>query len=290
MRELPFRWRLDHYPAVMSFDLNDLLACLRLREVGPNTFEGDNLDLDYRRVFGGQVLAQTVVALERIAGGKALKSFTQHFPREGDVTLPLTFEVTTHQAGRTFATVAASITQAGRLVSQSAASLHLPERGPARNDDPPAVGRPEDAYARDLSMVPWEVRVVGGTDLGTRQCQPARYQFWMRCATLRDAAADTPWMHQALLAHASDLTVIGTALLPIRGLSQDDSETAFHSAVTSHSMWFHQPFRLDEWVLVDQTSPVMAGGRAFGRGDVWSEDGRLVASFAQESLVRMVGD
>jgi acyl-CoA thioesterase-2 len=99
-------------------------------------------------------------------------------------------------------------------------------------------------------------------------------------------ADDSDWTHQALLAHATDLTVIGTALLPVEGLSQADTGTKFHSAVTSHTLWFHQSFRTDDWVLVDQHSPVLAGSRGWGRGDVWTRDGRLVASFAQESMVR----
>ena len=88
-------------------------------------------------------------------------------------------------------------------------------------------------------------------------------------------AEDDDWTHQALLAHATDLTVIGTALLPVEGLSQADTGTRFHSAVTSQTLWFHESFRMDDWVLVDQHSPVLAGSRAFGRGDVWTHDGRL---------------
>lgn len=275
----------------MSVDLANLLACLELREGEPPLLEGDNLDLEYRRVFGGQVLAQTVRALETAADGKQLKSFTQHFPREGDVGQPMTYVPAVHQSGRTFAVLGVQATQAGKLVSQCTASLHAPENGLERSDDPPQVGRPQDAAPTELLMVPWEVRVVDGVDLGSRQVHPARYQFWMRCPALPDSCRpDSLWTHQALLAHATDLTVIGTALLPVQGASQEDTGTAFHTAVTTHSMWFHQPFRLDEWVLVDQTSPLLSGGRAFGRGDVWTADGRLVASFAQESMIRLLGE
>lgn len=275
----------------MSVDLANLLSCLELRESSPGVLQGDNLDLEYRRVFGGQVLAQTIRALESAADGKQLKSFTQHFPREGDVRKPMTYAATTHQAGRTFAVLGVQATQEDKLVSTCTASLHVPENGLERSDAAPEVGRPEDAVATELMMVPWEVRVVDGVDLGSRQSHPARYRFWMRCPTPpASSRPDSPWTHQALLAHATDLTVIGTALLPIDGASQDDTGTAFHTAVTTHSMWFHQGFRLDEWVLVDQTSPLLSGGRAFGRGDVWTADGRLVASFAQESMIRLLGD
>lgn len=100
-------------------------------------------------------------------------------------------------------------------------------------------------------------------------------------------AADEQWLHQALLANATESTVIGTALLPLEGISQADAGVKFASAVTSHSMWFHAPVDLDEWPLIDQDSPVIGSGRAFGRADIWSQDGTLVASLVQESMVRL---
>ena len=148
----------------------------------------------------------------------------------------------------------------------------------------PKAGEPDDAPVVDLGMIPWETRVVDGVDLAAREVGPPTYQFWMRTPAL----PDDPAVHQAMLAHATDLTLIGTALRPSEGLSQADTMTKFHSAVTSHALWFHQDFRADDWLLVDQHSPVLAGGRAFGRGDVWTRDGALVASFAQESMVRML--
>jgi acyl-CoA thioesterase-2 len=94
-------------------------------------------------------------------------------------------------------------------------------------------------------------------------------------------------VHQALLAHATDLTVIGTALRPHAGYSQADAGTRLVTAVTSHSLWFHQPFRRDDWCLVAQHCPITAGGRGFGLGHVFDAAGRLVASFAQESMIRV---
>ena len=94
-------------------------------------------------------------------------------------------------------------------------------------------------------------------------------------------------MHQALLAHATDLTIIGTALRPFEGVSQADTIVTLHTAVTSHTLWFHQPFRVDDWLLLTQHSPVVANGRSFGRGDVFAGD-ELVASFAQEAMVRQI--
>jgi acyl-CoA thioesterase II len=128
------------------------------------------------------------------------------------------------------------------------------------------------------------VRVVGGVDLADRGAGPPRFEMWMRTPALPDDRA----LHQALLAHATDLTVIGTALRPFDGVSQADSTVTLHTAVTSHALWFHQPFRIDEWLLVAQHSPVVAHGRAFGRGDVFTQQGELVASFAQESMLRQI--
>jgi acyl-CoA thioesterase-2 len=272
----------------MSFDLANLISCLSLREIAPGRFEGDNLELDYRRVFGGQLLAQTIQAVRATAGEKSLKSLTQLFPREGDVAMPVTYDVDELQTGRTFASRAVRVTQDGKLISAATASLHVPEPGLERREPMPDVPVPADAVAADIGMVPWEIRVVGGVDLNEPSTAPADFAMWMRADLASLTDDDSDWVHQALLAHSTDLTIIGTALLPIEGLSQADTGTKFHSAVTSHSMWFHDSFRLSDWLLVAQTAPVLSGARVFGRGDVWTQDGRLVASFAQESMVRML--
>ena len=107
---------------------------------------------------------------------------------------------------------------------------------------------------------------------------------WSRQCLARSPALA---VHQALLAYATDLTIIGTALRPFDGVSQADTMITLHTAVTSHTLWFHQPFRVDAWLLLTQHSPVVAGGRAYGRGDVYAGD-ELVASFAQESMVRQI--
>jgi acyl-CoA thioesterase-2 len=267
----------------VSFD--NLLACLELVEKEPGHFTGPNLDLDYHRVFGGQILAQGLLAATAAAGeGKQVKSLAQLFPREGNAELPMTYTVTKHQEGRTFASTGVVAVQGEKPVSVATLSLHTPEDGGVRQDTAPSVGSPDDAVATDLGMIPWETRIVDGVDLSDRMTGPATYRFWMRTP----AVGDAPEMHQALLAYATDLTVIGTALRPAEGLSQADTMTKFHSAVTSHWLWFHQPFRVDDWLLVDQCSPVLAGSRGYGRGDVWTADGRLVASFAQESMIRML--
>ena len=192
------------------------------------------------------------------------------------------YRVDTVQSGRTFATTEVVAHQHGKVVAVALVSLHADEDGIDRNDPPPQVGPPEDAVARELAMIPWETRIVDGADLDDRGAAgPARLDWWMRTAPVGGARD----LHQALLAHATDLTVIGTALRPVDGLSQADSTVTLHTAVTSHTVWFHRPFRVDDWLLISQAAPVVAHGRAWGRGDVFAGD-RLVASFAQESMIR----
>lgn len=266
----------------MAFDLDGLVACLSLEEVEPGLVEGQNLDIGYHRVFGGQILAQALTAAAHASPDKSVKSLTVLFPREGDTSKPMRYRVAKLQDGRTFGTTEVVATQDGKVIAVATVSLHVDEPGLHRSVAPPAVGDPGDASPLELPMVPWEVRSVDGVDLAARDAGPPRFEMWMRAPALAASRS----VHQALLAHATDLTVIGTALRPFEGVSQADSTVTLHTAVTSHSMWFHQPFRLDEWLLVAQESPVVANGRGFGRGDVFTQAGEVVASFAQESMIR----
>jgi len=274
----------------MAFDLANLLDCFELRSTGDHAFQGDNYDLAYRRVFGGQLLGQGIRALHEVAGGKEVKSISQQFTREGNPELPVDLTVDVVNSGRTFASciVTASQSSGERTIGTMSASLHTPEEGIERTDCTLDVVPPGWAQPKASSILPWEVRVVDGVDLTDPTVRPATYQVWMRIPDLGEVAKlEEQWLHQALLAHASESTVIGTALLPLEGISQADATVKFTSAVTSHTMWFHAPVRMDEWVLIDQHSPLMRGGRVFGRADVWTSDGQLVASLAQESMVRI---
>ncbi len=267
------------------FGLENLLECLQLTPREPGRLVGQNLPLDYHRVFGGQILAQTVVAAHASAPEKSVKSLSVLFPREGDTSAPLTYDVTKHRDGRTFATVSVTASQGEKVVAAATVSLHADEEGLLHQAPMPDRGAPEDAAEVDLGMVPWETRIVGGVDLASRGAGRAELQLWMRA----EKAPDDLTTSQALLAHATDLTLIGTALRPFEGLSQADTMRKFHSAVTSHTLWFHQPFDARRWLLLDQHSPVVARGRAFGRGDVYDAAGGLVASYAQESMIRTAG-
>jgi len=266
--------------ALIRFD--DLLACLRLRALGADRWEAVHLPADYRRVFGGQLLAQVVVVASESTPGKTVRSLHASFPREGDLSEPLVFRAERVHDGRSFAGRWIVGEQAGQPVVTASVSLHVPEPGLSHQLDPPDVGPPEQALAADLSMIPWETRVVGGIDLAARETGPACFRFWMRAPAL----PEEPAVHQALFAHATDLTLIGTLLRPHPGLGEADSPERIRTAVTTHTVWFHRPLRMDAWVLVDQQGPSAAYGRGFGLGHAFSRDGALVASFAQESLIR----
>ncbi|MGQ0831117.1 MAG: acyl-CoA thioesterase [Microthrixaceae bacterium] len=267
-----------------GFDLDGLVACLALREVDAGVVEGDNLDIGYHRVFGGQILAQMITAAADASPDKSVKSLHVLFPREGDTAKAMRYRVEKLQDGRTFGTTQITATQDDKVIAAAIVAMHADEDGLHHSASPPDVGGPATATSVEVPMVPWEVRVVGGVDLAARESGPPRYAMWMRAPSPGDARA----VHQALLAHATDLTLIGTALRPFEGVSQADSTVTLHTAVTSHTIWFHRPFRLDDWLLVAQESPVVANGRGFGRGEVFTSAGEVVASFAQESMIRRI--
>lgn len=272
----------------MNFDLDGLIGCLDLTDVGVGVVEGQNLDIGYHRVFGGQILAQVLVAAAEASPEKSVKSIQVLFPREGDTSKPMQYAVAKLQDGRTFGTTEVVASQDGKVIAAALLSMHAEEPGLHRSDAPPPLGEEPEEGRRDLGgMVPWDTHVVGGVDLGATEAGPPALEWWMRTAELTGARGSSRVLHQALLAHATDLTLIGTALRPFDGISQAQSTVGLHTAVTSHTLWFHQPFRADEWLRVVQQAPVTAGARSYGRGDVFSGD-ELVASFAQEAMVRQV--
>ena len=269
---------------------SDLLACLDVRPVPSGhtgeeragddvtEFEGRNQQLDYHRVFGGQLLGQFLRIACLSCPGKAPKSQHAVFGREGRADEPIRYQTTRHHEGRSFATVTITARQSRGAVATSSICMHAPEDGPEHQwvDEVPAVLGPEHRLTLDL--IPWETRAA--VDLNATTAGPPQFEVWMR------TPAVDPQLAPALAAYATDLTLIGTALRPMDGIGQRGNGTAFTSAVTSHTIWFHRPFRTDGWLLLRQHSPLLAKGRSFGRGDMLAEDGTLVASYAQEALLR----
>lgn len=266
----------------MSDPWNDLVACLELSRspsAAPSTvLEGRNQRLSYHRLFGGQLLAQFVRAASIACPGKGIKSLHAVFPRAGRSDEPLRYEVEGHHEGGTFATLTIVARQSKGVIATASVSMHASEDGRDHQSVAkiPCVSGPE--HRVELELIPWETRSTA--DLDSPAATPPELDLWMR------TPAVSPDLAPALTAYATDLTLIGTALLPLEGISQADTGTAFTSAVTSHTVWFHRPFRTDGWLLLRQHSPILAHGRCFGQGDVLTENGSLVASYAQESLLR----
>ena len=262
----------------------DTLACLEVREIAADRYTAPNIPMPYHRVFGGQLLAQAIVVATAAGEGKFVKSLHAVFPAEGDLAQPVEYTVRRLKSGRTFGSFSLEGEQSERgSILAANLSLHTPEDGISHQLDAPDVGGPEKAVSVDLSMIPWETRVVGGVDLESRDTGPPEYAFWMKTPLVSGG----PALHQGLLAHATDLTAIGTSLRPHSGIGESDAPERIHTAVTSHTLWFHRPLRVDDWLLVHQQSPVTAGARGFATGHVFSVAGQLVASFAQESLLRL---
>ena len=270
--------------------LEDLLGCLEVRELRPGTWTAPNIEMEYPRIFGGQLLAQAVALGAATSEGKTVKSVSCLFPREGSTTDPLEFEVEETQTGRTYAVRRIRADQRGKPIFVAQVSMHAeePETPPGfeHQAQAPEAGPPGDASLQEMTMIPWSTRVVGDADLRDPATAPPEYAFWTRVDDR--VLADDPAVHQALLAHATDLTIVGTVLRPVKGVSQADSYRTLHTAVTSHTVWFHRPFRIDDWCLVHQHSPLLAAGRGFGQGHVFDAADALVASFAQECMIRAI--
>ncbi|MGC7101485.1 acyl-CoA thioesterase [Amycolatopsis lurida] len=243
--------------------------------------EGRNQQLGYHRLFGGQLLAQFVRAACATCPSKAVKSLHTLFPQEGRADEPVRYEVERQHEGRSFAALYITARQSRGVIATASVSMHAFEEGLDRQTTPvlPPVPGPDRRVRLDL--LPWETRTTA--DLDGRASARPEVDLWMR------TPETSPELAPALVAYATDLSLVGTALLALDGVSQLDAGTAFTSAVTSHTLWFHRPFRTDGWLLLRQQSPVMAHGRCFGRGDVLTEDATLVASYAQEALLRFLG-
>jgi acyl-CoA thioesterase-2 len=259
---------------------SDLLDCLNFDGAPSDThFTAHNQHLEYHRVFGGQLLAQFIRAASLSCPEKAVKSLHAVFPREGRADEPVDYGVIRHHAGRSFATLSIIATQSKGPIGTASVSLHVAEDGPALQSAEPVGPVPGPKHEVPLDLIPWQTRAAD--DLNATTTGPPEFELWMRTPPV------DPDLAPALAAYATDLTLIGTALRPLDGLSQRGNGTQFTSAVTTHTIWFHRPFTTAQWLLLRQHSPLLAHGRSFGRGDILTHDGVWVASYAQEALLRI---
>jgi acyl-CoA thioesterase-2 len=300
-------------PAAMTFDpvadaaavqaVAELVDALRLEALEHNLFRGRSLDMGGTNVFGGQVLGQALMAAGRTAEGQPVHSLHGYFLRGGDKAAPIVYEVDRIRDGKSFITRRVVAIQHGQAIFHMAASFHRPEEGPAIHQGTmPEAPAPEGLVndhlwqRRHIDQLParqqaWlrstpavDLRTADPLDLFAPERRPAQMLHWLRAAA---PLPDDPLVHHALLAYASDWSLMRVAMLP-HGLSWN--QPGVQGVSLDHAMWFHRDFRFDEWLLYEKDSPSLSDARGFCRGALWTRDGRLVASVAQEGLIRMRHD
>ncbi|MFI5297156.1 MAG: acyl-CoA thioesterase II [Polyangiales bacterium] len=284
----------------MSHVLDELVKLLALEKIEENLFRGQSQDLGWGRVFGGQVLGQALsAAVQTVPVDRNVHSIHAYFLRPGDVTRPVVYQVTRPRDGGSFTTRTVVAIQSGEAIFNLAASFQVDEDGFEHQDRMPDAKVPEslvseqDHLATQLQRLPrklrdrlsaarpFEVRPVEiDSDPFVATPRPPHRSVWLKTTA---PLPDDPALHRYLLAYASDYAFLTTSLLP-HGVHW--MTPAMQIASLDHAMWFHQPFRVDEWLLHVIDSPIAHGGRGLVRGRVFARDGRLVASTAQEGLIR----
>jgi len=280
----------------------DLVALLDLETLDVDLFRGQQPDTDRQRVFGGQVAAQALIAAARsVDPSYAVHSLHSYFLRAGDTTVPIVYDVERLRDGRSFATRRVVARQHGRPIYFQTLNFQRAEEGLEHQDVMPEVIPPEQshdlidliaqrdpeqarAFAREWAAM--DIRYIGTSKLGLPDdpLHPARARLWVR---VTGGLSDEPLQHLAAFTYASDLTLLGAALVP-HDLTL--SSPGLQPASLDHTVWFHRPFRADEWWLYDQWSPTATGGRGLALARVFAMDGRLVATVAQEGLIRLHPD
>jgi acyl-CoA thioesterase II len=263
-------------------DLADVLKVLDLTPAGDGRFQADSLDEGHGVVFGGQLLAQSVVAASRTMPEKEVKSLHTVFARGAAIGTPLDIEVEVLHQGRALGSASVTIRQGDRLCTRATALLHAPDADLIRHQpDPPAAGDPE-SFTRSPTADWWDVRVVDGVDISDPALVgPAELDVWTR---FPGAPADA-LTGQALLAYASDGFLIGTAMRPHAGVGQSMAHVSISTTVLSHTLTFHEPIDASRWLLLAHEAPYAGRGRGYGRAGVF-QDGNLVASYVQENMIR----
>jgi acyl-CoA thioesterase len=261
-----------------------LFSALDLRQVGQNQFEAEHAETTTPVVFGGQILAQTVVAAARVVDDKRVKSLHTIFARGASTAMPLEIDAEIMQSGRSFASLTVSVSQASRLCARSLVLMDARDSDLIRHHAPfPKIAGPETTDVRLTAGPWWEIGTVGGVDISNpASVGPAELFVWTRFP----GAPNDPVSSKAALAYATDGFLIGTAMRPHPGVGQALAHVTISTTVLSHTLTFHEDFDAGEWMLLAQESPYAGHGRSYGRGQVFTGDGRLVASFVQENMIR----
>ena len=290
----------------MTEVVEELVGLLDLEEIERNHYRGQSPDDSWQRVYGGQVLGQALVAASRTVEDeeRAAHSLHAYFLRPGDPKVPLLYVVDRIRDGRSFTTRRVIAIQHGRPIFSMSISFQVHERGLEHQFEMPDVPDPEtlepenelrrrwgEAAGLDPGMLarftrnrPIEVREIDPQNPFTPEKRAPHQTSWMRVS---GRLPDDPRLHQCALAYLSDWSLLDTCTWP-HGVSF--MQENFQTASLDHAMWFHRPFRADEWLLYVQDSPAAAGARGFNRGLIHDREGRLVASVAQEGLIRLRED
>jgi acyl-CoA thioesterase-2 len=281
--------------------LADLLKLLELERLEINLFRGESRDIGSPQVFGGQVLGQALVAAYATIEARPVHSLHAYFLRRGDFNAPIVYQVDRSLDGHSFANRRVVAIQHGEQIFNMAASFQVVEEGLDHQIDMPSVPAPEalpDQSTLPPDMVrhmperlkhffaqprPFTFRLVqeaGAEHNNAGRTEPAR-QVWFKAV---GKLPDDERLHRNLLAYASDFFLLGTSMLP-HGISEFEGRLVMASL--DHAMWFHRSLRVDDWLLYAMESPSASGARGFAQAGVFSRDGRLVATIAQEGLVRI---
>jgi len=287
----------------MSDPVSNLLRLMDLERLEVDLFRGQSPENETnQRVFGGQVIAQSLVAAYRTVDTetRTLHSMHAYFIRPGDPSIPIIYEVDRSRDGGSFTTRRVVAIQHGKQIFNLAASFHKQEEGWHHQHDMPDVPKPEELEnriehrQRIVDRIPeryrkdWlraravEIREVDPLDPVTPEKTNDVQHLWFRVARPID---EQPWLHHCLMAYASDMALLGTGNRR-HGVSWMSGELM--SASLDHAMWFHAPIKFDDWHLYTMDSPYAGGARSFNRGSVFTRDGQLVASVAQEGLMRPI--
>ena len=282
----------------MTEALDDLVDLLDLEAIEVNIFRGLSPEDKRQRTFGGQVAGQALVAAGRtVEPERFVHSLHAYFLRPGDTSVPILYEVDRIRDGKSFTTRRVVAIQHGRPIFNLSASFHKVETGQIDHQFPmPDVVDPESLPTFKERMAPYaeqlgdwyhrprpiDLRFVESPSRLLEHGRKAAQRVWFRAD---GQLSDDPLLHACVVAYASDMTLLDSIMLPHR-VSFDDPR--LQGASLDHAMWFHRPFRADEWLLYDQESPSASGARGLARGEIYSHDGRLVVSVVQEGLVRLI--
>jgi acyl-CoA thioesterase-2 len=290
----------------MPSPVSELIELLSLERLEDNLFRGQSRDIGTKYVFGGQVLGQALSAaqatLDNLDDARIAHSLHAYFLKAGDIEHPIVYQVDRTRDGGSFSVRRVTAIQHGQPIFFLAASFQKHEDGGEHQLSMPEVPKPEDieptpalppeVFAKLPSKVqrwlsrmgPFEFRHVYPRDDLNPPKRPPFQQVWFK---LGERVGDAPELHRALLAYASDFHLLGTATFP-HGISYYQPNVQMASL--DHALWFHRPFRADEWLLYSIDSPSAQGGRGLARGLIYDRSGKLVASTAQEGLIRVVTD